>query len=231
MQRILFLFSLGGSGQHAIMRWLCKQTEPALYYNNCNIRNYEVHARNSIAEFVDGEAFNKRYDKFRPHIDMNDYNLAIYNFINKFPEDWWSIAKPFSGKCFFSVVVRDHYNFIASRFSKGLKRRLKEIIEIWKRHISLCLNKPDNFVDINYNEWNSNIDYRMQLCNRIEIPFTDDGINDTPFIGATKFDNKDYNNRWKKYKDNKNYLSYAENKELIELTKAYFGIGNVLDDN
>jgi len=222
LQKILFLFSIGGSGQHAVMRWLCKQAEPAIYYNNCTICSTEILHRNAIAEFVEDKAKNMRHNKCELQLDIEEYNLLIYNFINKSPSDHWDIETSFDKECLFSVVVRDHYNFVASRFSKGLKRNLEKMLDVWKKHILLCLEQPNNFIDINYNNWHSDKNYRISLCERLNIPFTDAGFYDVPFVGETKFDDKEYNNRWERYTDNKRYSNIVNNKELVELSKKYF---------
>lgn len=214
----LFLLGTGRSGHHAIINWLCRQSIPSLYFNNCapgsetllGIPYVYTHEKISTAS--------------RSLLVDNDYRLIIYNFSNQFFRELEDKDMDMI------IVVRDAYNFVASR-KKRLPKNIKRGIDLWKDHVKTCLEKRTNVIDINYNKWFSDIDYRKQIANKLDITFTDAGINDIPDImKGSSFDMMEFNGRaqqmnilerWKHYKDDESYWNLIDD-EMIELSREYF---------
>jgi hypothetical protein len=99
------------------------------------------------------------------------------------------------------IVIRDPYNFLASRLKKldqltGIKD-IDTIVAFWKelaREAIVVEQHPENSrVVVNYNRWFSDKDYRQHLCKRFYGNFSDYSLRRVPRSGGgSSFDEKTF---------------------------------------
>ena len=94
---------------------------------------------------------------------------------------------------------------------------------------------PNNMF-VSYNDWVQSKEYRRDLANRLELPFTDEGRQKVARWGPTtwgdSFDGLKYDGkatdmkvmeRWKKFKNDRMYISIFRDGEVTELCRKMFG--------
>ncbi|MGB3614080.1 MAG: hypothetical protein WBA10_09820, partial [Elainellaceae cyanobacterium] len=95
---------------------------------------------------------------------------------------------------------------------------------------SLLKNKT---IVVNYSSWFSDIDYRREIADQIEIDFSDEGLHDISKSGrgssfdgdkfSGKADKMDVMNRWKSYVDHPLYRELLHTDELLHYSNRLFG--------
>ena len=224
-----YVLSLGRSGHHAVMNWICSQIEPSIYFNNCIILKGDPPALGIKEAFKFKNGVSTRYS-INSSSDIiekkKDCNLVLVNIINKKLSDL-----PITEKTNVIIINRDPYNWIASRFKYGGAIALKTLqyIPIWKDNIKTCLynyickSENINLIDINFNNWFFSKEYRKEITKKLGIPFTDKGLNNTEHQGKSKFQvnesigqNLDILHRWD------DFSVECVDDEMHELSSLYF---------
>lgn len=229
--KIFYLLSSARSGHHAIMNWICRQSAPSLYFENC-LPALSVGRHHRFFRYGEDEEV-KEIEKDCTLENVNElskqFNLIILGFINTRFKDIIQIPTP--EKFEIVIVVRDPYNWVGSRynFGGGVRSKIRMRIGNWKHLVNLCIHKKElsrltgiNIIDINYNKWFLSKEYRGRKAEELEIDFTDKGLNDTGHMGKSSFEKKaigqdlDIFNRW-----NKDTALYVDD-EMKELSISYF---------
>ena len=110
-------------------------------------------------------------------------------------------------------------------------------VRLWKSYAKEFLfienNIKENKVTINFNEWFSNIDYRKKVSEKLDVNFTDKGLNKVSNKGkGSTFDGMSFNNnaqnmkvldRWKTITNTEFYRHLINDRELNELSDKIFG--------
>ena len=141
------------------------------------------------------------------------------------------------------LILRDPYNWLASslkhhKSSESLLVSKKNYLIKYLEQVlgvSDYLKRP--FVDINYNRWVTELEYREAVCSRLGVPFSlsaDESIMDVPeFGGGSSFDGTTSPggelharifDRWMQYASDEFYRGLLDDKYLVDLTSAYFNI-------
>jgi len=145
-----------------------------------------------------------------------------------------------SKEIFDLIILRDPYNLIASRMRSnmlGIKGIGKTLPELWIDYAKEYLGETQHLkyvkVPANYNQWFLDKEYRRTLANKLNLNFSDVGINDVPIFGqGSSFDSTGLDgqaqkmnvlNRWERYVDNENYRKLLDNEELIYYSERIFG--------
>ena len=235
MARCFILFSMRRGGQHGVINWICSQFRPSVHVDDCSLPNDKLVGMAPYKYLKD----EKKRTQMNPSdmIDPAKFKMWLFNF-----EDQW-IAK--TQEKFFEwsqhiftfesvtciVLVRDPYNLFASR-SKDKRINLagEEAKTLYKSHMKTVMNNS-YFIDINYNRWFTNREYRKRLAERLNIPFTDEGLADIIWPGVSTFDGSDYDGkaqemkvlaRWKQLEDD--FIDTEMDDELHRYAKEYFNI-------
>lgn len=215
------IYSLMRSGHHAITNWFIQQLDCPYLYVNCINEPYRqlVHIDNNPQRII---------------CTIEDERRPLLNFI---PDGQWG----FSSKSQDILVLRDPYNFLASRirsfdvFPKNIQdMQSGETINKWKEHAKEFLRitrKLENVILVNYNQWVKNNSYRTDLAEQLKIKFTDRGFDEVANFGfGSSFDKLQYKQQAKKMRVLERYKQYLHDKlfiaqldsELHELSDAIF---------
>jgi len=235
--RIVYVLSFARCGHHAVMNWICDQAKPALYFNNCDIKDKKVIATTKI-KYNGAREKIKNKNGFDIETEIENINLCLINHINIDVPTLY--AKLGRSDIDLIVVVRDIYNWVASRYRYGgnVRKTTQNALGPWKNIISSCLYKKDvkedtNFIDVNFNRWFSEYQYRKRLAKKLGIPFTDKGLNFTNHIGQSRFEpdtndgqNLGVLNRYT-HIDKDDIRKYID-EESIKLSEEYFNTGIIL---
>ena len=235
MPRCFILFSMRRGGQHGVINWICSQLRPSMHVDDCSLVDDNLVGMAPYF-YIKGE---KKRVQMHPSemIAPDDFKMCLFNF-----EDQWvfQTQKKFLewSQSVFSfdtvtsiVLVRDPYNLFASR-SKDERIKLvgDEAKALYKSHMDIVMNSLD-FIGISYNRWFTDNKYRKILSDRLNIPFTDEGLNDIIWPGESSFNGSDYNGkaqemkvfeRWKHLGDD--FLDNEMDAELRQYARDYFDI-------
>ena len=133
--------------------------------------------------------------------------MVIYNF-----EDTEVLNIP--GKKL--IILRDPFNWIASRLQVGLQQHRTHM---WKNHVR------SNEQKIIFNKWFLDRAYRKEVCDMLNLNFTDDGLDEVFWHGSSSFDGSTFDGkaqemkvleRYKKWENDKKYLSLID-EEMKQL--------------
>ena len=201
---IFLVFSMKRSGQHAIINWMLSQSKKSIHYNNCKIKKGFVVSKHKGKRIEDGDYLTICSIEDRP-IDTSFKNVK------------------------YIVILRDPFNLVASRLRSTYPKMSSGMWTIWKQHVRTALASKD-IIDINYNEWFKDINYRRLISNKLGLNFTDSGLNRVQGRAESSFDGYKYDgkaqqmdmmNRWKFYEDNDNFWGHID-EAMIKLSKQYF---------
>jgi hypothetical protein len=137
------------------------------------------------------------------------------------------------------LILRDPFNLFSSMIiSKRLQENNKdEIVNLWKSFAREFLGETsylkDNKVNVNYNRWVMDLQYRKSLTNILQMPIKQLEYNNIPYFGGgssftgikEKFDTMKFKvfERWRYCKDNELFKTIFKDEELIELSLKIFG--------
>jgi hypothetical protein len=236
--RCFMLFSMRRGGQHGVINWICSQYRPSVHVDDCSLINDKLVGM-APYKYLKGE---KKRTQMNPSevIDPDGFKMWLFNFEDQWIEEIQKKFLEWSQHVFTFdsvtniVLVRDPYNLFASRSKdRRIQLRGEEARKIYKSHINTAMNNSD-FVDINYNRWFTDKDYRKKLAGRLNIPFTDEGLGDIIWPGVSSFDGSGYDGRaqemkvlerWKQLKDD--FIVRELDDELVLYAKDYFNIREV----
>ena len=225
-------------GQHAIINWICSQIRPSMHVDDCSLSDGSLVSM-APYKYIDNET--KRIQVHPSEmIDPDDFRMLLFNFEDRYVEetltkfhDWSDYVCDFESVTSI-VLVRDPYNLFASR-SKDERIKLvgDKAKTLYKSHMNIVMNRSD-FVDINFNHWFAEKEYRTELAARLNISFTDNGLNDITWPGESTFDGADYDGkaqemkmleRWKQVRHD--FIENEMDHELRQYARDYFDIGEV----
>ncbi len=142
------------------------------------------------------------------------------------------------------LIIRDPFNLLASRLKTSYKvpdflsvnSQNKTMIDLWIDYVKEYLGETNylkhNKICINYNQWFTDIEYRRQIAEKLQMEFSDAGIDRVSGQGGgssfegKQFDGKatsmDVLNRWQKFCDDPQYKQFF-NQEVFEYSEQIFG--------
>jgi len=254
--RELFVFGMKRTGNHGIIGWLSFLFPEPVYFIN-NVRHFtDPFAKNH--EFRRYRALNvvdlhkKRYPDttFSTDIRLAEKKTLLLSYedvpldaLAERPIIEDKVAKlGASAHSTTILLLRDHYNLIASRMQMYRKegspvsvKRMKRDLDLWKVYAREFLGETsylgDGLLRISYNNWFSSKPYRQLLATQLDLPFSDEGLEILPPQGSS-FDSKELLGgaqrmavleRWKAFKDDPIYEEAVRDVEAAELNERLFG--------
>lgn len=251
------IVGISRSGNHAIINWIIRQIQGKYCFLNCAEPKHNPF-RTARPLSMEGKVFETNIDNFNlekeKEKDFSEKDYLLYNYEDCFlgplnnkaqaadRAEWVGISEVKKDL----LILRDPFNLFASRIKAGLMRghythygvkpiSLLTIKRIYKQHAREFLGEKNhlkNKVPIKFNSWTSDETYRREITEALNIPFTDEGLQDVPSVaGGSSFDGRtlsgkgnkmNLNSRWKKYANDEEYWSLFD-QELIDLTTEIFG--------
>jgi len=226
------VYGLMRSGNHAIIEWIQNQfpDQPKCFLNNVKhgnfspFNNYSQKVVSKIDSHIDDETLRKvsKHLLIYSYEDRNHLEIQNIDFLSSvFQPDFEKNRERFLGKSeyrFDVAIIRDPFNCFASRMvaiskrgGMGGVRDMELVVKSWKqlaKHVIANKEspKPEN-ITINYNSWNSDINYRKYISQKLMGMFNDVTLNIIPSFGKgssfgelniTKITAKDIFLNWRK---------------------------------
>ena len=253
-QKEICIVGMRRSGNHAVLNWIRAQqpgevcllnnvaagTNPYRYKSDNLLRYHQEHRRQ--AEIYRQQASG----------DLIKRDCLIYSY-----EDWSleQITAPRferdrdlyigkSAKRFDLLILRDPFNLFASRLKQNFvatKSKQLPMVEMWLEYAKEFVNESRHLkrrrVCVNYNRWFADVGYRRELAARLEIPFSDAGLETvSAFGGGSSFDGTgegsgagkqaktlDVTNRWRKFADDPAFRQLFESADIWHYATQIFG--------
>ena len=164
-----------------------------------------------IANYKDGILHEKELLSFTPNNNHERFGIGLSKSITNV------------------LILRDPYNYIASRLAKNNPILLPNAIENWKIHAKKYLEINNNLVCINFNKWVKSESYRNELANKLGFTNKETGLNEIPSYGngssftKTSLPSRDaVLFRYKSYLHDPEYTNYFDDETAI-IAKKIFG--------
>ncbi|MGK7951238.1 MAG: hypothetical protein AB4368_21255 [Xenococcaceae cyanobacterium] len=253
-QKEIRIAGLRRTGNHAIISWIQAQEKllnkgAVFHINNVVINEnpYRYKYQNlcyhfpqhkwSIEQFKQQKSGNLT-SKYCLIYSYEDYALAEI-FSHKFEQK----HDLYLGKTqdrYDLLIIRDPFNLLASRLKNNflaVKSARSSFADLWldyaKEYLGETNRLQHNKVCVNYNLWVNNKDYRQEIASKLNIEFTDVGIDTVHGCGGgSSFDGREFdgqankmdvNNRWKHYLEDPTYRKLINNDRLLEYSYKIFG--------
>ncbi len=232
-------------GKKCLLNWVVPDSNPFYsFHRKSTIKEFQADFyKNFNLTLEKSGFFSKKELLIYSYEDDALGNIATDKFDRN--HDRW-IGK--SGVRYDLLLMRDPFNLIASRlkrddtdvenrYSFRIEKERKILIELWKQYARefLCITNhlAYNKICVNYNKWFVDKTYRVEIADKLNIEFNDKGMEEVTQIGGgSSFDSIDYNRkasemkvleRWKHYKDDKDFQLIFKDQELMELSGRIFG--------
>ncbi len=261
------------SGHHGVMDWIYEQFFPEkFFFNYCDFSNpdplftnrvqYYYNNRKYYAKISDSwikyglveqklKEFSPETEDIKTKILSADRNLIMMNFENlnsaklpMTPDQYIERFVPVKNAQHI-LVIRDIFNFIASRIKSGRELTLKDLtensarltstIELWKTYAREYLGITDYLpqkISVNFNKWFVDDEYRKNLSKMLSVDRDISNWNTvSTYGGGSSFDNQNTNasqmkvlERWRMYENMEAYRNlFLNDKELVSLSERIFG--------
>lgn len=251
------IVGLARSGNHAVINWIIHQLRGRFCFLNCTEPKYNPFYtcrplseagqcyKTNIPDFdleaeKQGEFTTKDYLLFS-HEDCFLGNLDTKKNLEQL-QQWTGKAENRQS----ILILRDPFNMFASRKKAGLiqghhthhgARPISTLTlrRIYKQHAKEFLREKKNLrglIAINFNIWNSSVDYRRDIAEKLGLEFEDAGFKTVEnTAGGSSFDGVAFTgnpekmklqHRWETFRDDPSYWELFD-EEIVELTEKIFG--------
>jgi hypothetical protein len=223
------IFAMSRSGHHAVINWIMvNTTKKVTHFNNC-IKGWDkgdiqpLNGKVETQKGVDGHITLRNIEDMDIHNipklpKIGDYRIIT---INRDPLNW--ICS--------SIKNGGHTNVnLDNEWTDEVGNKMRNRIAAYKD--LMIISKVQEVIDINYNDWFSDEEYRKELSDRLGLDSHDKGLNKlSNWGGGSSFSQKkvtdgrklDVLNRWKTMSDNPRFKSLIDD-DLKKITKEYFKI-------
>jgi hypothetical protein len=252
VKQLYKFFGLRRTGNHAISYWIFPMLpKEVLYVSNADaFKNpfeyyYFLESSKSIKSDasnvvkIDGEIYRDQLHEYNDFVFVSyeDFDVGNPRIDNVIPYAQSGINPLKETKI---LVLRDHFNLIASRLKNKVNfirnstvKDSARILNMWKNYAREFLKDKSDFLCINYNTWCVSEDYRKEISKTLGLDFCDKGHKYVaPQGGGSSFDKRDFNgkanemkvfDRWKVVADDSLFKEIVFDEECIELSKKVFG--------
>lgn len=240
-QKEIFVIAIRRSGQHAVMNWIESLIDEDDVITLNNITDDTKKAYRDLKKQYNKKPFSKIWDK--EYLLYNSEDTLVGRAENLARQ---RVRRDIYGYSFRNpkkvVIVRNHFNLFASRLkpqetkpsiTKSIGVMTEEIMHYYNNHC-LALKDPQ-YIPVVYDKWFQSKDYRKEVAQKLELESNIDReeINKVSKFGnGSSFNGLDYDNnaqqmdvlnRYESYTDNKKYIKFATQPELIQCYKDIFG--------
>lgn len=203
-QKFILVHGMKRSGNHAIVNWIMSQYNFAFFNNIIPITPILYNQKTfpkpkSFSFWIFKKAISKNIKLVYPNrayiASLEDHELYVRPF-KGLPKNFTNL-----------LIIREPYNMFSSRirrasyvdkpiYAKQMNDNMRKIIELWKSHAREFLGETNllcNKVCIFFDRWFIDQEYRKNICNNLNIQFTDKGFSKVSSKGGgSSFDNREY---------------------------------------
>jgi len=243
--------SMMRSGHHAVLYWLFGQIDHMIYFKDDILRYANKELEGALIGGGDISSVIKTYV-----YNIEDAPIDKIEYLREKYKTRFEICAPKKRRSV--MIIRDPFNMFASRYRLFLRiNRIrledgkapfaesrntnensnitwidKNAVNLWKIYAKEFLGYSNHLgsdvLKINYNKWFSNILYRKEISENMNLKFSDKKLNYVPENGhGSSFDVRsldgsaqkmDVLNRWRRFSGNKKFKSIFSDKEMINLS-------------
>ncbi|NEN90938.1 MAG: hypothetical protein F6K48_19295 [Okeania sp. SIO3H1] len=251
-QKEIRVVGMRRTGNHAIINWIKgQQTGKIEFWNDLKVNINAL--RQKYENLRENYPFVKKDCLIRSY---EDYTLQeITNWIFESKHDLY-FGK--SGTRYEVLILRDPFNLFASRLKNRLQKEKnnlylgessygnnflsvrnpnKTVADLWINYAKEYLGETNylkqNKICINYNQWFTDVEYRRNIADKLQMEFSDVGINKVAGQGGgSSFEGKEFDgkatsmdvlNRWQKVADNPRYRELFNNQKILKYSERIFG--------
>lgn len=248
-QKEIRVVGLRRSGNHGIIIWLRRHYPQKIWHLN-NVSPERNPYRQLYQHYSDKERLREEargnFSK-KECLIYNYENYTLESIVNSKCEKNHDLYLGKSAKRYDILILRDPFNMFASLYKGQLQTNSKNycktypknresITQLWLNYAKEFLGETNylqqNRVMVNYNQWVSNLEYRKNISQQLNLEFSDAGFNVVKnYGGGSSFDGTNFNdkankmdvlNRWQEFVDDKEYKKMFD-EEIIEYSQKIFG--------
>ncbi len=244
-KRLMTSFAMQRSGQHLIIEWVCRGLPAGvLHFNHCRfikggrrlflkpiMGRRIVYSGDTVED--SGAQGTANLCKDFP-VPAPEYFLYSVEDMDPLQRSYRRLIRKYSPEVI--LILRDPANWLASSIRHGRKEEseLREHMETYKKQLSIATGQHRHtfprVIVFNYNEFIINEAYRRDMAGKFDqfdLDKADVALARTPdFGGGSSFSGlskSQTNDRWRKYENDTFFRSLLADRELLELSKAFFG--------
>jgi hypothetical protein len=233
------IFAHSRSGHHAFINWFAHQLNGSVVFHNNCMKGWKD------KKLISNKKVIKKYGK--PPYKHRIYSFEYFNLENYEKFDFGNWDNEYVD----IIFLRDYFNWLASSFKlkpndmrftqkwRNLRGEIDiPIIESWKQYGEEFLENKyiPSPVFVKYNDWFASKPYRKNLCEQLNVRFTDVGINQVSIFGDGSSYSKlaiktnaqqklKTNDRWKNHVNDDKYLIHVENNlDIVNINEIIFGM-------
>jgi len=225
------------SGHHAVIHWLLSQAAgPALFLNDVSLDEQGELRGNRFSRYLHLPEAAAARDRAG---DWVAKELLVWNLEDRGVAELADLCRRCrgrgaSGRVRHLVVVRDPWNWLASRFRAEPGDPLDggAALARWKEQMRECLGQTAVLSDplaVSFNRWVADEGYRRALAAELGLAFDDAGFREVLWPGGSSFgsegvraDNSVVLSRWRGLAADPAFRA-AFDPETVELAEAFFG--------
>lgn len=235
--REIRVLAMRRSGHHAVIHWLLRQARgPALFLNDVSLGEGGELRGNRFSRYLNLSADEAERDRAG---DWVGKELLVWNLEDRGVAELVDFCRRCrgrgaSGEVRYLVVVRDPWNWLASRFRAEPADPLDggAALPRWREQARECLGRtaflPDRLT-VSFNRWVADETYRRRLAAELGLPGDDAGFREVEWPGGSSFgsegvraDNSIVLSRWRELAGDPAFQA-AFDPETVELGEALFG--------
>jgi hypothetical protein len=225
------------SGHHAVIHWLLRQAQgPALFLNDVSLTAEGELRGNRFSRYLNLPEAAAERDRAG---DWVAKELLVWNLEDRGVAELADFCRRCrgrgaSGRVRHLVVVRDPWNWLASRFRAEPADPLDggAALPRWKEQMRECLERTallPGCLAVSFNRWVADESYRRHLAVELGLPGSDSGFREVEWPGGSSFgsegvraDNSVVLSRWRELAADPSFRA-AFDRETVELGEAFFG--------
>ncbi|NET30799.1 MAG: hypothetical protein F6K19_02185 [Cyanothece sp. SIO1E1] len=222
MKRVIIIYGMKRSGNHAIINWL-KAHDYFFFFNNVipidpilrgekiipSPEDFNLWLQRRLPQNIFGNCNFKKIEKFAYFLNLKKFALRKHSLIVSL-EDHELWVRPFlkaDHDVINILILRDPRNMFSSRIRKAslinnlaypnhsgpLMDRVLELWKIYAREYLGLTNYLENKLCIYFNSWFSDQNYRQSISQNLNIEFNDSGFSQVSRTGlGSSFDGVQY---------------------------------------
>lgn len=244
-EKLFVTHGMQRGGQHAIINWICSELDDVAFLNHVGVRSGRlVPLYGRTLRFHQGTTIDSGHANYESYLrDTADAPARRFALIGIEDSDLdsWDVSDDKNER--HVLIVRDLYNWLASRLTYDRRRRYAErllggeyyrfLTRRWARLVRACLEDDNRLVAIDFGRWRADTDYAAQSASRIGFAYSGRGREKVLKIGGgSTFERRRFDGsasqmaideRWRTMAHDPFYRSLLA-PEYKALNEAYFGI-------